>query len=829
MRFCAFCFVCFILVVVVLSAQPSDAAVFGKRGVEHVLYDGCEGEGAWMPLQHGIPDPYNVDGMTEMNGELYVLSSWVPDEGGRSYSIQRWTGTEWRSLTGFALEEGQGMITTLGSYNGELYLGGDFRMETWKGGAYGIARWNSTEGLTPVGEGIMSFALPYVSTMTEYRGELVVYGSLLAQDNTVMIWDGNQWRGTGNKVENMQLGVDNLFVSDDILYTTGRLQEGSFTTATCVLTWNGSTWETLTTGLEGVIRSIAVYNGDVYAGGFGLRPAGSTAGLRHLLKWDGEKWIPVGAEANAADLDIYMLEIHDGSLYAGGVFRTGDGSGYVVRFDGSTLHDVKGFDARVSRLISIGADLYASGDFLHSCGTPTEHIAKYCAFDYCSSIAGRVYEDQVVDCRNTDEPYLRNRFVHIEPGGLTIPVNDDGSYRFPVPPGTYTLSVSNHRYWRQQCPEGGTRTVTIPGPGSSYTVADFSFVQLQHVEALKVNVAGTAVPGEPVVYTIRYENIGTRPFTGIVMLEHDPVLTYQSSVPAERSHTGHTIKWHIDSLPITATGTIRVVFTAPSGLPAGTALCAHVSSAREENQPVSAADSVAGTDKYCIVTGIVEPVVLSVAPEGTQPEGYIAPSDTVLSYTVQFRNAVGSTINTVVITDTLPVQIDLSTIRRGVASHNYRMKIGEGGIAEWTFDDIMLPPGGVGFLQYEVHLQQGLPAGTIICNRALVRFDDATPIQTNDVQNIIMNHSVSIREQHREETKAMLYPNPAHDFVTVMPGAAQSGIITVYNNIGQEVLVRRTRGGDSVELDVSALPTGVYYVSVQTAAGIVSRTVTVLR
>lgn len=75
----------------------------------------------------------------------------------------------------------------------------------------------------------------------------------------------------------------------------------------------------------------------------------------------------------------------------------------------------------------------------------------------------------------------------------------------------------------------------------------------------------------------------------------------------------------------------------------------------------------------------------------------------------------------------------------------------------------------------------------------------------------------------------MLYPNPAHDFVTVMSGSAQTGIITVYNSIGQEVLVRRAYSGAPVELDVSALPTGVYYVSVHTMAGIRSRTVTILR
>lgn len=75
----------------------------------------------------------------------------------------------------------------------------------------------------------------------------------------------------------------------------------------------------------------------------------------------------------------------------------------------------------------------------------------------------------------------------------------------------------------------------------------------------------------------------------------------------------------------------------------------------------------------------------------------------------------------------------------------------------------------------------------------------------------------------------MLYPNPAHDFVTIMPGSTQSGIITIYNSAGQEVVVRHTTGRSSVEVDVSTLPTGMYYVSVHTTTSMMSRTMTILR
>lgn len=67
-----------------------------------------------------------------------------------------------------------------------------------------------------------------------------------------------------------------------------------------------------------------------------------------------------------------------------------------------------------------------------------------------------------------------------------------------------------------------------------------------------------------------------------------------------------------------------------------------------------------------------------------------------------------------------------------------------------------------------------------------------------------------------------VYPNPAHDRLTLAGPSIQS--VHVYNVMGQLVLTRQCDSVETFELDLSALPAGVYSVSVHSADGAVVNT-----
>ncbi|MEZ4984582.1 MAG: hypothetical protein R2795_06050 [Saprospiraceae bacterium] len=130
------------------------------------------------------------------------------------------------------------------------------------------------------------------------------------------------------------------------------------------------------------------------------------------------------------------------------------------------------------------------------------------------------------------------------------------------------------------------------------------------------------------------------------------------------------------------------------------------------------------------------------------PRGYldsIITTNTDLEYTVLFANTGSDTLNRLVIRDTLPAELDLSTLVVGAASHPYDYEIYNGGILKITFNDLSLVPtnGGTeegenrGFVKYTLSQKHNLALGTVISNRAAVYFDYLAPQVTNEVRHVL--------------------------------------------------------------------------------------------
>jgi len=127
--------------------------------------------------------------------------------------------------------------------------------------------------------------------------------------------------------------------------------------------------------MDNAVYALAIYNGDLYAGG-AFTNAGSGA-ASHIAKWDGGSWAPVGAGVNS---NVYAREVIGGWLYVGGGFTTTGGSSaaQIAKWNGSSWSAVgSGTNADVNALKTIGSDLYVGGNFTTSGGSYTPFIAKW--------------------------------------------------------------------------------------------------------------------------------------------------------------------------------------------------------------------------------------------------------------------------------------------------------------------------------------------------------------------------------------------------------------------------------------------------------------------
>src|SRR5262249_26439495 len=139
-----------------------------------------------------------------------------------------------------------------------LFVGGQF---THAGsiGAIHVARWDGTTWDNLGGNGMNS----EVTALTIQNAKLLAGGSFTAagraQAGSVATWDGSAWTALGSAPPLCSVAA--LAVSGSNLYASG----GSPSNPVCL--WNGSTWSALSGLGSGVGDALAVYGGNLVAGG----------------------------------------------------------------------------------------------------------------------------------------------------------------------------------------------------------------------------------------------------------------------------------------------------------------------------------------------------------------------------------------------------------------------------------------------------------------------------------------------------------------------------------------------------------------------------------
>jgi uncharacterized repeat protein (TIGR01451 family) len=233
-------------------------------------------------------------------------------------------------------------------------------------------------------------------------------------------------------------------------------------------------------------------------------------------------------------------------------------------------------------------------------------------------------------------------------------------------------------------------------------------------------------------------------------------------------------------------------------------------------------------DINCVtVTGSYDPNDKQAIPEGYGPEHNIRPN-TDLTYKIRFQNTGTDTAFTVVIRDTISEFLDLTTIKAGASSHPYRLDIVDGRTLKFTFDNILLPdsttnePASQGYVQYEIAQKRDLDLGTVINNSAAIYFDFNPPIITNETMHTIAENFilVDILEIDRPDLQMTVAPNPATDYcrIDIQGLDIARGTLRLFNTAGQLVL-EQAYDDQQIELELSALPRGLYLFTLLTNKG----------
>ncbi len=449
------------------------------------------------------------------------------------------------------------------------------------------------------------------------------------------------------------------------------------------------------------------------------------------------------------------------------------------------------------------------------------------AEDKSSIVSGRVFFDADDNCERAESEHgFPKRILRISPGPLYAWTDEDGYFSIRLQPDRYEISLTPFDGWRQICPDNKAgRQIAILEVGEDHRDYDFAMRPEDWYEELQVGLSGErAIPGETVRYCIQYRNSGTLPFRGRIVFRHDPLLHIESMSVAASAETATSLVWDIVDLPAFAKATIKLQLRLDRQAPAGMALCSSVEvDGSREPDLIARAER----DEFChLVLNSYDPNDISVRPEGD-----ISVEDKELSYTIRFQNTGTAPARRVVVIDTLPKHLDVSSLIPGNVSHDYQLSGNGYNILRWTFDNINLPDSNAneaashGFIKFHIRWNEDMPVGTKLPNKAAIYFDYNDPVITNEVVNTLVGEATSVASE--AEAGIRLYPNPADEHLRIESAAALKGPVKLRDLTGRLVMSIEPQHSNHARLALSTLAAGQYYLHLSTATGNVVKMVTV--
>ncbi len=264
----------------------------------------------WSSLGSGITG--YVGALAVGGNDLYVGGHiWrAGDE--QVSNIVKWDGSKWSSL-GPGLD---GVVNALVVIGTDLYAGGKFSFSGEDSVSY-IAKWDGRKWI-PLGTGMSWYVLALAVNGSDLYagGQFLKAGGVLV--NRIAKWDGSKWSALGS---GMNAQVYALAVSGSKLYAAGVFTTAGGDSANGVAEWNGSSWSPLSSGISSPQffspdgRALAVIGSNLYVGGAFTTAGGVKA--NYIAKWDGISWSSLGS---GLDGIVWTLGVNGSDLYVGGQF-----------------------------------------------------------------------------------------------------------------------------------------------------------------------------------------------------------------------------------------------------------------------------------------------------------------------------------------------------------------------------------------------------------------------------------------------------------------------------------------------------------------------------
>ncbi len=367
------------------------------------------------------------------------------------------------------------------------------------------------------------------------------------------------------------------------------------------------------------------------------------------------------------------------------------------------------------------------------------------------SISGRKWLDLNGDCTQDlpNELGLPNWRIELYPGPLVTYTDSMGNYSFQnLTAGQYTVVESLQTNWINSCPVGQPMYQLSLNSGQNVTDVNFANRAMNSVQDLRISVGGgIARLGQQKHLAVLYENVGTIPVNATVTFIHPDHTTYQYSNPSDNGYVSatRTLTYNVGVLPPGFSGLIQVYCLVDT--PPGVNVNQQIHSSGTIDPvigDVNPSDNADSESQW--VRAAHDPNEKLVDPVGIGSFGGVD-INTEFTYQINFQNNGNDTAFNIIVRDTIPSSLDISTFIQGASSHTCFASLQPPNKIYFSFPNILLPdsashePESHGWVKFKIKPFSATPLGTDINNRVGIYFDYNEVVLTNYTQNRIVDTS----------------------------------------------------------------------------------------
>lgn len=234
-------------------------------------------------------------------------------------------------------------------------------------------------------------------------------------------------------------------------------------------------------------------------------------------------------------------------------------------------------------------------------------------------------------------------------------------------------------------------------------------------------------------------------------------------------------------------------------------------------------------------TGLLETYTVQACPvwrfsydpneKVVEPSGEVEPG-TDFDYTIHFENFGNDTAYFVAVVDSLPSQLDVSTIRLGASSHPYTLQVAgteQNPILTFIFNPIKLTGKredsvlSKGQLSFKISMKEGVNRGEVVSNRAHIYFDRNPAVITEFVHSKVRELGTLVTSTTTtisRENRMIVAPNPSAGMARIWFTQNDRPQRTILVSTMEGKLIKRLTYNGSI-LEIKDLPVGLYIISTE--------------